>query len=60
MSPTEDFREFPELEGKTIQSVWSDKNDLGYDFIKIRFTDGTSFEIEEGGQCGYLVFESKV
>jgi hypothetical protein len=40
--------------GKTVQDItWSEPN--GYDTITVSFTDGTSFTLEERGQCGEIV-----
>jgi hypothetical protein len=60
MTPqSDDFIDFPEITGKTVASAHFDKDESGYPFVKITFTDGYTFIVSEVGQCGDICVSGK-
>lgn len=42
------------IEGKTIASARHGRDDAGYDYVSLLFSDGTIFRVAEEGQTGWI------
>jgi hypothetical protein len=42
------------IEGKTVASARSGRDDLGYDYVSLLFSDGTILRVQEEGQSGWI------
>jgi hypothetical protein len=51
---------YPEFNGKTVESIWRNVNGSGDPFVTITFTDKTYIRIEEMGQTGWIDIETGV
>lgn len=45
------------VEGKTVASARSGKDDKGYDYVSLLFSDGTILSVVEQGQTGWFKTE---
>lgn len=46
-----------DVRGKTVVRAYKTKNKLGYDLLKIRFSDGILLQVLEEGQTGYFSYK---
>jgi hypothetical protein len=47
----------PKLGGKTVKIALYDLADNGDPFVRIEFTDGTTLDVCERGQAGWIAYE---